>query len=94
MKLGGLRTDLSPVDEECDCYTCKNFTRAYLSHLHRVDEKIVHRYLTYHNTYFVQKMMKNIRESIKKGCFSEFKTAFLKKFNDGKALHCKKDDCS
>ncbi len=81
------RTDLGPVDEDCDCYTCKNFTRAYLSHLHRVDEKIVHRYLTYHNTYFVQKMMKNIREAIKKGTFNEFKTAFLKKFNDGKALH-------
>jgi len=72
--------DLGPIDDECDCYVCKNFTRAYLHHLIKVKEGITHHYFSYHNIHFIQNMMAKMRESIKKGLFGEFKAEFVKKF--------------
>ncbi|MBI4150200.1 tRNA guanosine(34) transglycosylase Tgt [Candidatus Woesearchaeota archaeon] len=71
------RDDTRRLDEDCDCYVCKTYTRAYLYHLARVDEHILHRYLSYHNLYFLQRFMERMREAIKKQEFTEFKKDFL-----------------
>ena len=61
--------DLGPIDEECNCHTCKTYTRAYLHHLFKIEERIVKRLLSIHNLYYMMQMMKEIREQIKKGEF-------------------------
>ncbi|SVB37831.1 uncharacterized protein METZ01_LOCUS190685, partial [marine metagenome] len=58
------KADDSPLDPECDCYTCKNYSRAYLRHLFMADEIFVMKLNTLHNIYFYQKQMKSIREAI------------------------------
>ena len=58
------KADDSPLDPECDCYTCKNYSRAYLRHLFMADEIFVMKLNTLHNIYFYQKRMKSIREAI------------------------------
>jgi len=70
------KEDLSPLDPECDCYVCKNFSRAYLHHLSRSFEWTHHRYLSYHNIYFLIKFMERLRAAIDKGEFAEFKKDF------------------
>jgi queuine tRNA-ribosyltransferase len=59
--------DFAPVDAQCDCYTCKNFTRAYLNHLFRVDDPLFLRLATIHNVSFYQKLMGKIRAAIEIG---------------------------
>ena len=71
------RDDFSPVDEGCACYTCKNYTRAYLAHLFRGKEMLSGTLATIHNLYFIVNLVKNIREAILAGEFKEFKTKFL-----------------
>ncbi|MDP3763721.1 MAG: tRNA guanosine(34) transglycosylase Tgt [bacterium] len=61
------RTDKKPIDKDCSCYTCRNFSRAYLYHLFRVRELLAYRLATYHNLYFMTNLVKQIRESIIKG---------------------------
>ena len=58
------KTDENPLDPECDCYTCKNYSRAYLRHLFIADEIFVMRLNTLHNITFYQKRMQNIRKAI------------------------------
>ena len=60
------KTDDKPLDPECHCYTCKNYSRAYLRHLFIADEILVMRLNTIHNITFYQKQMQNIREAILK----------------------------
>jgi queuine tRNA-ribosyltransferase len=74
---GAFKEDFSPLDPECDCYVCKNFTRAYLHHLSRSFEWTHHRYLSYHNIHFLVKFMERMRHAIDKGEFAEFKKDFL-----------------
>ncbi|MBT5021823.1 tRNA guanosine(34) transglycosylase Tgt [Candidatus Woesearchaeota archaeon] len=81
---GKYREDFGPIDPECDCYVCRNFTRAYLHHLSRSSEWTHHRYLSYHNVYFILQLMKKIRLAISKGEFNEFKKEFLKRFKKNK----------
>lgn len=66
--------DPSPIDPECDCYTCQNFSRAYLHHLHRAKELIYYRLATIHNLRFMMRFMQAIRQAIQNGTFS---TTFL-----------------
>lgn len=56
--------DFSPLDPECDCYTCKNYTKAYLRHLYKANEILSARLLTTHNLRFLLQYMKNIRQAI------------------------------
>ena len=70
------RLDLSPLDEKCGCYTCRNFTRAYLHHLHRINEILGARLNTIHNLYYYQELMAAIREAIEQGKFGEFVAKF------------------
>ncbi|MAG08432.1 tRNA guanosine(34) transglycosylase Tgt [Candidatus Woesearchaeota archaeon] len=70
--------DKKPLDEDCDCYVCKSFSRAYINYLMRISEHVYMRYTTYHNLYFMQRLMERVRKSIKAKKFSEFKKEFLK----------------
>jgi len=70
------RMDLRPLDEQCECYTCRNFTRAYLHHLHRLNEILGARLNTIHNLHYYQELMGGIRAAIEAGTFEAFVTAF------------------
>lgn len=74
--------DFTPLDEECDCYCCKNYTKAYLRHLYKCDETFGKRLLSIHNIRFLIHMMEEARLAIKEDRFVEFKKDFLDKFND------------
>ncbi len=77
--------DFSPVDAECDCWLCKNYTAAYLRHLYKCDEILASRLATYHNLYFYRTLMINIRKSLSEGCFTSFRKDFLAKYRKHKA---------
>ncbi len=68
--------DSNPVDEHCGCYTCKNYSRAYLRHLYTCKEILAIRLLTMHNLYFFAGLLADIRNSISSGSFNEFKQRF------------------
>ncbi len=70
------KLDTRPLDEECSCYTCRNFTRAYLHHLHRINEILGARLNTIHNLHYYQELMAGIRAAIAQGRFAEFAAAF------------------
>lgn len=72
--------DLSPLDEECDCSTCKNYTKSYIRHLFKQEEILAMRLISYHNLYFLKKLMANIRQSIKEDRFEQFSVDFIKKY--------------
>ncbi|HHW12021.1 MAG TPA: tRNA guanosine(34) transglycosylase Tgt [Firmicutes bacterium] len=69
--------DFSPLDPECTCPTCRQYTRAYLRHLIHAGEILGLMLITYHNLYFLTRMMEKIRESIQQGTFYEAKEAFF-----------------
>lgn len=71
VKAGRYRSDFSPVDENCSCYCCRNFTRAYIRHLLNVGEILGIRLLTIHNLNHYLDLMKNIRKAIHDGTFDE-----------------------
>jgi queuine tRNA-ribosyltransferase len=72
--------DFSPVDPECDCLTCRNYSRAYLRHLFNTGEVSVLRLATIHSLHFYMDLMKGAREAILEGCFSDWRAEFLKKY--------------
>ena len=74
------KRDFTPLDPECDCYTCKNYSRAYIRHLFNVNEILGLRLTTIHNLYFLLNLMKDIRQSIKDDNFYEFKKFFYKNY--------------
>lgn len=72
--------DFNPIDDECDCYTCKNYTRAYIRHLVKAEEILAARLISIHNIHFLETLMKNIRIAIKEDRFLEFKEEFYAKY--------------
>ena len=72
--------DFSPLDGDCGCYTCKNFSRAYLRHLFNTNEILGLRLVSLHNIYFYLELMRKIREVIQRDSFLEFKKEFLHKY--------------
>ena len=76
--------DFTPLDPECDCYTCRNYTRAYLRHLFKAGETMSHMLLTEHNLRFLSRLSEDIRRSIEEDRFSEFKEEFYSKYYEGK----------
>lgn len=72
--------DFTPLDPECDCYTCQNYTKAYLRHLVKAEEILGARLITIHNIQFLLNLMKNIRTAIKEDRFLEFKAEFYEKY--------------
>jgi queuine tRNA-ribosyltransferase len=76
--------DTRPLDEDCDCYVCKNYTRGYIRHLFKTGEILGQRLATYHNLYFLIKMMNNARDAILNDNFYEFKKEFENNYTQGK----------
>lgn len=74
------RNDFSPIEEDCECYTCKNYTRAYVAHLFHGKEMLAGTLASTHNLYFIVNLVKKIRQSILDGSFHEFKEEFLAKY--------------
>lgn len=72
--------DFSPLDSECGCYTCQNYSRAYLRHLFKSNEILSSMLLTTHNLHFLVHLMEQIRESIEQDRFTEFKKEFYGKY--------------
>lgn len=70
-------SDFGPIDPECSCYTCKNYSRAYISHLFRAKEMLAATLTSIHNLYFVVNLAKSARSAILAGKFEEFKREFL-----------------
>ncbi len=68
------RNDLKPLDPQCDCYTCKHFTRAYLHHLQKVNEILGARLNTLHNLHFYQRLMQRLRAAIAAGTLASLAT--------------------
>ncbi len=74
------KRDFTPLDSECSCYTCTNYTKAYIRHLFSVNEILAYRLLTIHNLHFLIQMMENIRNAIKNDNLLEYKDDFYSKF--------------
>ncbi len=74
------RKDFSPVEEDCECYTCKNFTRSYLSHLFHSKEMLGGTLSSIHNLHFIVNIVARMREAIMEDKFLEYKDAFLNKY--------------
>jgi queuine tRNA-ribosyltransferase len=72
--------DFSPLDPECDCYTCTNYTRAYIRHLLKAGEILGLRLTTFHNLYFTMRLMDKIREAIEGDYLPEFRDEFFAKY--------------
>ena len=72
--------DWEPLDSECDCYTCRNYSKAYLRHLYKADEMLSAMLLSNHNLYFLVNLMKNIRTEIEEDRFLEYKKEFYDKY--------------
>lgn len=72
--------DFSSLDPECDCYVCKNYSRAYIRHLFNVNEILGARLATIHNLYFLIKLMEKIRNAIKEDNLLEYKRSFYSKY--------------
>jgi len=77
--------DFTPLDPECDCYTCKNYTRAYLRHLLKADETFGIRLTSYHNLYFLLNLMKQVRQAIMDDNLLEFREHFVEKYGYNKS---------
>ena len=80
------KEDFTPLDSECNCYTCRNYTKAYLRHLYVCDEAFGKRLLSIHNVSFLLEITKKAREAIKEDRFNEFKEEVLKKYGDSRGF--------
>lgn len=74
------KEDFQPLDLECDCYCCKNYTRAYLRHLFNANEQFGQRLVSIHNTRFLMNLVSSAREAIQEDRFIDFKEAFYKQY--------------
>ena len=81
IKKAEYKTDFSPIDNECDCYACKNYTKAYINHLFRCNEGLGMRLMSIHNLRYLIKLTEDIRLAIEQDRFGDFKDEFFKKMN-------------
>ena len=81
LKNAKYKEDFSPIEEDCDCYTCKHFTKAYIRHLITCNETNGGRLLSIHNIRFLVKLTEDLREAIKNDSLLEFKESFIEKYN-------------
>jgi len=75
--------DTRPIDENCGCYTCQNYSRAYLKHLDRCREMLGPHLATVHNLTFYQQLMAGLREAIDGGSLVEYTRQFLELYSSG-----------
>src|SRR2546425_9723374 len=76
IKAGACKADFRPIDEGCDCFACRHFTRAYLRHLLNVGEILGLRMLSVHNTRMFVQVMEEVRKAIAAGTFAEYRRQF------------------
>lgn len=74
------KEDFTPIDDNCDCYACRNYTKAYLRHLHKSDELFGKRLLSIHNVRFLLKLAEDIRQAIQEDRLADFKEEFLDRY--------------
>jgi queuine tRNA-ribosyltransferase len=74
------RTREQPVDADCDCYTCRTFSAAYLHHLFKCEELLAYRLATIHNLRFIVRLMQKIEDAIQQDAFPAFKNDFLSQY--------------
>ena len=72
--------DFTPLDPNCDCYTCRNYTRAYIRHLIKCDETFGIRLTSYHNVYFLIKLMEQVRQAIREDRLGDFREQFFEQY--------------
>ena len=70
--------DFGPIEEGCDCYACKNFSRAYIRHLFKADEILALRLISWHNLRFLLHLMEEVRAAIEQDCYGDFVEEFYK----------------
>lgn len=80
IKRNEYKEDSSPLDPECDCYTCSNYSKAYLRHLFLSGEILGSRLNTIHNIYFYMKLMERARQAIQSESWDEFRNDMLRRF--------------
>jgi len=76
--------DFGPIDEKCDCYTCRNYSRAYLRHLIKAEETFGIRLTTYHNLHFLLNLMEEVREAIRNDRLGDFREEFFEEYGYNK----------
>jgi queuine tRNA-ribosyltransferase len=76
--------DFSPLDPNCDCYTCRNYTRAYIRHLIKCEETFGIRLTSYHNVYFLIKLMEQVRQAIREDRLGDFREEFFERYGFNK----------
>lgn len=79
-------SDFSPIDPQCECYVCRNFTRSYIRHLHVAGEILAARLCTWHNLHFLVNLMKDARRAIIEGRFPTWRRHFMGNFMGGQYL--------
>ena len=80
LKNNKYKEDFTPIENDCDCYTCKNFTKAYVKHLINANEGFGARLLSIHNLRFLMRLMENIRKNIKTSTLEEYRDNFVKNY--------------
>lgn len=78
--------DEAPIDAECQCYTCRTFTKAYIRHLLHVEEMLGLYLMSLHNLHFLLQLMREIRSAILQDCFADYATAWLARYEVAKPL--------
>ena len=76
------KEDFTPIEKDCDCYTCKNFTKAYIRHLLVSNEQLSGRLLSIHNIRFLIRLTEEVRDAINNDNFLEYKNEFIKKYKN------------
>ena len=79
---GAYKEDFTPLDEGCDCYCCKNYTKAYLRHLMNVNEMLGAMLLSLHNITFLHRLMRGMREAIFADCLEDFARQFYAEYGE------------
>ncbi len=83
IKQARFRDDGGPLDPDCDCYVCRNYSRAYLSHLYRSNEVLAAVLNTHHNLHYYLQLMSEIRDAIAAGCFADYRRSFYARRDPG-----------
>jgi len=77
LKGGQYKADFRPIEEDCDCFACRHFTRAYLRHLFNVGEILAARMLSVHNSHMFLRVMRDVRRHLSTGSFDAFRREFI-----------------
>ncbi len=74
------KEDFAPIEDDCECYTCSHYTKAYLNHLFKAKEYLAPRLATIHNLFFMHRLIKDVRKAIRNNYFEEFYDEFKEKY--------------